>query len=154
MDENELQMLMEVISNQHMVDTYVIAANEIGQIKWSGRCAVIQNTQTRGKSGKHWLLWYQSSPDAVEYYDSFGRSPSSYGVQVPPLRIVNSNSIQFQPDSSSLCGLYCVYVLYHRLNGRSFNEIMLDFYVNKLLRNDAHVLRFYERLNSRKFEKK
>ena len=150
MDENELQKLLEVISNQHMVDTYVIAANEMRQIKWSGQCAVIQNTQKRGNGGKHWLLWYKSSPNMVEYWDSFGRSPFSYGVQVPNLKIVKSNNMQFQPDSSSLCGLYCLYVLYHRLNGRSFDKIMQDFSENLLLRNDALVLRFYDNLNIRK----
>ena len=108
----------------------------------------------REKPGSHWLLHIVQGERGrrnVQFFDSFGHSPAYYKIQTPPFRISAANHVQVQPDGSSLCGLYCLYVYYHRLRKRSFGSIMKDFSKFNKRRNDIRVLKFFKKLNY-KFE--
>ena len=54
------------------------------------------------------------------------------------------NKIQFQSAFSTVCGQYCMYLLYHRCRKRSMSSIVNSF-VNDKLRNDQLVYDFVRR---------
>ena len=150
MDEHLLLRSMKVICNKYSPKTksYVVAVNEMKNIskrKWR-KFGVIQNTQPRGHIGSHWLLWYSEKPNVVEYFDSFGKEPSAYKIQLPRGKIVKRNQISFQPDESNLCALYCLYVFKNRLEGRCFDWIMRDFSEQGKMKNEILVLNFFQSL--------
>jgi len=67
----------------------------------------ILNTEDSFSPGSHWIVYAREGKE-VGYFDSFGRSPRFYGLDLPdvkPSSIITDYRIQ---GNSKLCGLYCV----------------------------------------------
>ena len=150
MDDNTLARYMDYLVAKYSPDTkyLVVAADEMKFPKQYGSVAIIQNTDPRNRKGEHYLLWYSNRPGLVEYFDSFGRPISAYPhIQIPDAKIVQVNKAQLQPDESRNCSLYCLYVLKNRLQNRTMESIMKDFfYPSQKICNDVLVLNFLRTL--------
>ena len=102
--------------------------------------------------GTHWVAaWIQSAKEA-EFFDSFGKTAIFYGVEIHDfiLRMSPScggkykeNYTQLQHPSSDLCGLFCLYYLYHKCRGLAIRRITFSFtYPKNLKSNDALLRKF------------
>lgn len=95
----------------------VFARDELPDLKQERRpFALVLNTDPRSKPGQHWLAIFASLNGPIELFDSFGLSPSSYGLAY--LSPTHSR-IQLQSPFSAYCGHYCIYFIYKRSNSRS-----------------------------------
>lgn len=114
----------------------VFAANELPSYLPTGK-GLIVNCCKRTLPGQHWLAIYQSSSNKVEFFDSFGRKPSDYGIKITSGRIVQTNNIQLQNLFSNVCGLYCIFYLMKRVRGHGMTTIVNIFSDNNTLFNDS-----------------
>jgi len=113
-------------------------------------CSICIN---RSMSGMHWNLLMLFARNHIEWYDSFAHSPQFYNVQLPfglKTKFANVNTVPHQSDTSSLCGMFCLYVFYQRvILRRPFQEIMhRDFNPFNKSQNDTVVSRFYNSICS------
>ncbi len=120
----------------------VCAINELPdyEIHWSRPGGYIVNSDPNFKPGRHWVAIYLPALHSgrketkVEFFDPYGCPPSTYGKQILQFIKANTNSqyvfntLQVQPNSSTLCGLYCCYFILNRLEGEKMEQI-----INRLL---------------------
>ena len=79
----------------------------------------IVNTDRLGEPGEHWVAAYYTSPNAGEFFDSYGRAPSTLGFTRKRLPgIVRVNKVKLQSLHSNVCGQYCIYFIAMRARGR------------------------------------
>ena len=109
-------------------------------------CGLIVNSDKANQPGTHWLALYAHSPKKIAFFDSFGKNPFLYGVEIDKF-ICNSfpeangnyewNTTQLQDMSSSMCGLFCLYFMYFSCRGESLRQIVNKFeYPKNLKKND------------------
>ena len=104
--------------------------------------AYVINTAPSTESQGHWVALWVSSKD-VEYFDSYGQTPSSC-IQVKLKgRRVTCNDQMLQSPLSAVCGQYAVYYLLHRSRGMSLASILKDF-GSDVDDNDQYVYDFME----------
>ena len=77
-----------------------------------------------------------------EYFDSYGNPVNTYNVQVPG-KIVNENCRVLQSAASETCGEFCLYFVYHRAIGISYNKIISNFSSRSGV-NDRKVKKFVD----------
>ena len=99
----------------------------------------VVNTDNAVDPGSHWVAFYQERPEVVEFFDSFGKSPSSYRLQ-PPGRVVQQ-SLQLQSEFSTVCGQYCMFFILRRLSGESYNNIV-HLFTDSRENNDKMVCQY------------
>lgn len=104
----------------------------------------IVNTQQKNQRGKHWIALYFPEHGPVEYFDSLGRKPIYYDLN---LENYIANKHRYQQAGTRTCGQYCYYYLYQRCVGRSIKDILNDFDVNDLDKNEDLVLDFVNMLD-------
>lgn len=107
--------------------------------------AYIVNTDKSDKSGSHWVLMILYNDDKSIFFDSYGFSPQSELFNINFMRFLkrNSNNIAFQnrqiqDTTSSYCGHYCIFMLYHLSSGMSY-ENALTYFDDDFKRNDSIV---------------
>ena len=98
----------------------------------------VSNTHPSTKPGEHWVAFYYTSPDTLEFFDSYGLHPSIYGFIQSPSSI---NHTTLQSLDSNVCGQYCIYFLYHRSRGKTMSQIIGTFIKDQAW-NDNSVARF------------
>ena len=98
----------------------------------------VSNTHPSTKPGEHWVAFYYTSPDTLEFFDSYGLHPSIYGFTDTPSHI---NHKTLQSLDSNVCGQYCIYYLYHRSRGKTMSKILSSFSTDQAW-NDKSVARF------------
>ena len=79
MDSRELK---SVLANDNTVKYQfqgIYSANNLPARLQTGQ-SLIFNCCNSNLPGKHWLCLYQNSKDELEMFDSFGRSPTEYGL--------------------------------------------------------------------------
>jgi hypothetical protein len=107
----------------------VYASNTLPQIVTQYPSAFIVNTQPLPMSGEHWVTIIIHSPSHAEFFDSLGKSPTDYNLDIQTFLNKNSEqcnfkSIRLQPRNSDLCGLYVLVFLILRLCFKnSFNHV-------------------------------
>ena len=138
--ENALNVLLRY--NEHNgISCYVIAANELKKIAIRSYPAmIIQNCDPLGKPGSHWIAYIAYENGTCEYFDSYGNPIEKYNVQVPG-KIIKENCQVLQSPTSETCGEFCLYFLYHRAIGISFNKIINNFSSRSTV-NDRKVKKF------------
>jgi len=111
--------------------------------------ALIVNSDKISEPGTHWLAIHAKSADQVVFFDSFGKPPLFYGIEIDMYlnKYFNGqyreNRIQVQAMSSDMCGLFCVFFLYNMCAGLTLPEIMRKFeYPKHLKSNDALLIKF------------
>lgn len=157
MDENVLGAALSYISQactrRPHPKTFVIASDEMTTIDFRSvghNSCIAQNSAPRHHIGEHWTLSIvrvHRGRKSIEFFDSLGSLADEYRMQTSPLPTYVSNHIQFQPDKSPYCALYCLYVYYNRIRNRSFNSIMKTFSKSEKEKNDRMVVKFYKNLN-------
>ena len=99
----------------------------------------VANTHDSHNPGEHWLAFFYDSPTSLEFFDSYGFSPDFYNFQISPTRM---NHQPIQSLTSSVCGQYCIFYLYHRSLGYSLSKILSSFSITDLDWNDKRVSHF------------
>ena len=96
--------------------------------------------------GTHWIAIYFNEQMKGEFFDSYGKHPIRYNKHFMNRNAVEweHNKIQLQSAFSTVCGQYCIYLLYHRCRKRTMSSIVNSF-VNDKLRNDQLVYDFVRR---------
>lgn len=106
----------------------------------------VSNTDVSSLPGSHWVaVYYPSSKDECEFFDSYSLSPTSYGFDSLANTVKTSN-IPIQSLNASTCGQYCIYYLHKRSFGHTFDSILHSFSHSDLIQNDYLVTRFVHKL--------
>lgn len=141
----QLESALEQLMNRTNVREYfVIAADQMKDLKITKYPAVvIQNVDLITQPGSHWISYFFVSAKEVEYFDSYGKHLYIYDfVEKPDARITFQNTRVLQGWFSSLCGEFCLYFLYHRAIGLSFDHVLSSFKA-WTHQNERMVHRFY-----------
>ena len=111
-------------------------------------CTFIVNTDKNGMSGAHWIC-FRISKRKVEIFDSLGliyKNKLPLEILIFIQRFSISRDIKFnkrlQPDSSVLCGFYCIFFLFLR-QFCSFSQIQ-KFFDDDLNKNDHILTKFFK----------
>ena len=83
----------------------------------------IMNYQTTRERGSHWVL---VSKLYKIYFDSYGIVPPDNVFEY--LGDFTYNTMQVQPEGTSMCGQLCLYVYYKLMKGYQFEDIVLEMY--------------------------
>ena len=135
MDGKEIQSLISKDVALKIQCLGVFAADELPTYIPIGK-GLIVNCCKRKLPGHYWLALYQSSVDKVEFFDSYGRKPSFYGLQIKNAKLIQSNDVQLQNIFSNVCGLYCVLYLFHRVRGNPMSKMVNMFSRHNTVLND------------------
>lgn len=90
-------------------------------------CCYVANVDPTGQQGSHWVAFYHSCPNKLDFFDSFGRDPKEFGFSFHKLIQIQSNKTEVQSLFSSQCGQFCIYFLFHRALGFSLQNIISRF---------------------------
>jgi len=102
----------------------------------------VVNSANYNVPGEHWLGIYVNE-NAVEFMDSFGKDPETYGIEIEYPLIMNAR--QLQSNNSDTCGDYVMYFLYFRSLDLDFACILASFQDNTY-ENDVMVRNFVSML--------
>jgi hypothetical protein len=137
--------LLRCIKSDSKLDSLclgVFAVDKLPKLK-AFPCCLIQNLDTSKQKGSHWTATYIDHERYGFYFDSYGNCPSKV-VE----RYLRKNCFDFMHNGkrvqglySSSCGQHCLYCLFHKANGKSFEEI-IDSYASDLDENDNMVTEF------------
>ena len=99
----------------------------------------IVNNQPSNREGQHWLaLWIPNSTYA-EFFDSFGKPPSYYGLDVFLERLnlrYRYNNQSLQNEYSQTCGLYVLFYLMMKTRGYALARIQDEFGTDTKVNDD------------------
>ena len=118
---------------------HVCALNELPTRITEVPALYIVNSQPRTKRGQHWLALYIPENGPIEFFDSLERHPSYYQLDV--MNFI-TNEHRYQQVGTRSCGHYFYYYLYQRCTGRSMRDILKDFDVEDLDKNETLVTDF------------
>ena len=112
----------------------VFSAHQAPDIIQRRPAALIVNTDTYDKPGKHWIAMYFDKNGKGRFFDSYGRKPSFLRLCWKHFMDNNSNEwtfnkIQVQKSGSNLCGVHCLmYLLERSRNPHAADaDILKDF---------------------------
>lgn len=144
---NTLQLLNIVNQDPILKPQFlgVFASDELPDKLLSKPCALIANTDPSGKRGEHWVTFFVSKEGIVEYFDSFGFAPYIDSFKTFIDRECTEgifNAKRLQSATSSVCGLYCVYFLVHRVRQVKMKQVLSKFDAQDYCFNDSIVCQF------------
>lgn len=116
--------------------------------KWTRPCAIIANTDDSTKAGTHWIAMYLSHDGRGTYFDSYGVPPRDLRFIRCLRRNCRSyqcNRKQLQCLTTSVCGHYCIVVLYWLSNGLSLSSFLRNF-TNDTERNDKLIVKMFRKI--------
>lgn len=91
-------------------------------------CAFVVNTDKHHEKGSHWLAIYIQDKKTIEFFDSYGLSPETYGEDIA--RFVQKysrmrwNKTTLQSVTSNVCGHYCIFFIVKRCQGYCMKAIV------------------------------
>lgn len=140
---NSLEIGKYMKKIHHALEWHVFAANRI-PVHMTAPVYIISNLDPDNKPGSHWVAIHINTDGVGEYFDTFGRKPTSHHLSFlcknTKKWIYNSNVIQ--SVFSSLCGQYCLLYLYFKLRGMSLNDFICMFSDNTIY-NDVLLLEMF-----------
>lgn len=106
-------------------------------------CCFIANTDTSRQPGSHWVAFYIDHEGNVEYFDTFGRPPSSnrFFKKYLGCEPVVWSMRQVQSSFSTTCGQHCCVFALCRSRGNTFRSVA-EMYGQDLEANDKIVCDF------------
>ena len=111
-------------------------------------CTFIVNTDKNGMSGTHWIC-IRISKRKVEMFDSLGLVyDNKLPIEILTFlqRFAVSRDIKLnkrlQPDSSVLCGFYCIFFIFLR-QFCSYGQIQ-KYFVDDLNKNEKTITKFFK----------
>lgn len=102
-------------------------------------CCFIANTDNSDEAGEHWVAYFISLPNVIEFFDSFGKTPDYYHFKLKTNLI---NTEQVQSDNSDFCGQFCIYYLVQRSLRSPLSFILCRFSKSNFQFNDNLVKSF------------
>ena len=105
-------------------------------------CAYIANTHKKNQPGEHWVCFYATSYQPIEYFDSYGFPPTDDFLNILGEEYLRSTKFVQHP-LSSMCGQYCIFYIYMRAMGYTMIDIIQMFDDDTFL-NDVVVNKFIE----------
>ena len=102
--------------DQFPVASFLYASSSLNSVNTPALCTII-NTDPSTSPGQHWVAFFKgpnSDPKEIEFFDSYGQNPLTYGFHFPTEIRVLSNSFPLQSLSTIVCGHYCILFLYLR----------------------------------------
>ena len=141
---NSIDLKLIISSDYKLSKTFrgVFAYNKLPSIVSSFPSSYIVNTDIAKKKGEHWIALYFESPELCEIFDSYGLQPFGqiYTFASNNAGCVLYNKMFLQSPFSRVCGLYCIYFLYHKSRGYPLRNILsASFEDYSWERNDAFV---------------
>lgn len=129
------------ITRDMFVDVYSVDELHGEHPKGKG---LITNSSRTHEAGEHWWAIYNDGKsDYNEFFCSYALSyPDELSMYLGPNVITNTQRIQ--SFISSVCGQYCMFFLYKRAAGFSYNDIINCFDEENHLLNDLLVNREIE----------
>lgn len=96
----------------------------------SSKQGIIINLDSSEEIGSHWVAFWRNTDGSGEYFDSFG-APPPFHIQtslevLSQSELIYSN-VSLQHESSSSCGLYCIFFIKHKCLGLSLPCILSHF---------------------------
>lgn len=114
--------------------------------------AVCTNLSRSNELGSHWVGIVINARGEGEYFDSYGRKPTSPEI----LRFLRMHTIrwsynkrQIQQLSSSVCGHYVCLYIYYRLKNIPLETFLTNFTANLFL-NDYGVVKMFQNFDRNK----
>ena len=111
-------------------------------------CTFIVNTDKNGMTGTHWIC-FRISKRRVEMFDSLGliyENKLPKEILIFLQRFAVSRDIKFnkclQPNSSVLCGFYCIFFIFLR-QFCSFGQIQ-KYFDDDVNKNDKIITKFFK----------
>lgn len=105
----------------------------------------VQNLGDSTSKGTHWTVFLRE-PKRYVYADSFGVcGPEAIKKQVKGKKCVYLNS-QVQDMQSTSCGWFCLYFLIELSKGRSFEQIVYDFDIHDLGKNERLLEAYFRKM--------
>lgn len=102
-------------------------------------CCFIANTDNSDEPGEHWVAYFISYPNEIEFFDSFGKSPDFYHFSLKT-NVINNR--QIQANNSDYCGHFSIYFLVQRSMRVPPSFILCSFSQSDFKSNDRLVKRF------------
>lgn len=154
MDANEISRLMFPLfakSQTHFLG--VFPSDQIPSpdyIETHTPCTFIANVDQHGSAGSHWVAIYVPIPHRLEFFDSYGRHPLDFGFHFPKYYQITHNVRQVQSLNSTVCGEYCIYVVYFRSRGNSMTHLVSRLASMSHVQSDKFVATFTRNLMSKR----
>ena len=140
---NEAEITRALLSNQATAQYFrgIIARNELCTMSTKGTGYYIVNTDDSYGPGKHWTAVFIFEDNASEFFDSFAKLPVYYGGCFRDFLTLSGPQYKVsrkcvQGLKSTACGHFCIYYVYHRCIGYSFEQILSMFSKTDFLKND------------------
>lgn len=131
MELNTLQLIQIIKKDQCLKQLFLgIFPKDRIPLRVKYPSCLILNTHSSSQPGEHWLAIYFDQNRHVDFFDSFGRHPSNFGLEKYLDRLSSNwhfNKTQIQSITSSVCGYYCVLFLLYRCRGFSLQEFIKRF---------------------------
>src|SRR5271156_2047287 len=105
----------------------------------TNECGIV-NLQDSDEQGSHWCA-YLKHGKLKYYFDSYGLDCSNEVLNYLKRPIISS-TYQIQKIGSTMCGQYCLYVLYYLGEGNNFIDILHKLYAHNGgdLNEDLHTI--------------
>ena len=123
-------MSLRELNNQQIDEYYknesryggCFSASDINKIGKGEQRFYILNLDKPSGLGSHWVSLDLTDKECGRYYDSYSLSPPEQVVKyLKKYRTENIRNIaQHQSLTSSSCGWFCIFILNHLLQGKSF----------------------------------
>ena len=111
----------------------VLARNELPS-KVTYPSAYVINNKKNNHPGEHWIAFFYDEKGNVDFFDSFARGPSSYGLTnffYKTSKSINYNKIRCQSFFSEYCGYHAIYFILLRSRNIPLNIIENFLYDKK-----------------------
>jgi hypothetical protein len=111
----------------------VLARNELPS-KVTFPSAYIINNKNNNHPGEHWIAFFYDAKGNVDFFDSFARGPSAYGLTkylFKTSKSINCNKIRLQSFFSEYCGYHAIYFILLRSRNIPLSLIENFFYDKK-----------------------
>jgi len=87
--------------------------------------ALVANTDNYGEKGTHWVAFYVTDSESVEYFDSFALPPNiEISKFLAIFKNVRVNTTRIQAIYDISCGPHVIYFIIKRCMGISFDSII------------------------------
>ena len=125
----------------------VFAADQLPALDQQFPSSYVANCSNASHGGSHWVAFFQEKPSVIEFFDSYGKPPEFYNSHlanfIRGLKLIRQVQILQQP-MSTVCGHYCLYFLFNRCSGESYDQLIHSFTDNPLI-NDKIVCQYVNR---------
>lgn len=143
---DELKYIISLDNTMSRAVRGVYASDMLPIYNFSRNIGLIANTDESSAPGQHWIAIFIPSEGLPEFFDPLAYDPTHYLTHFEDFLVNRGptykyNTQKIQSDTSSNCGLFCIYFLYFRSRNVSFKDILKSFSL-RLNENDNKLITF------------